>query len=357
VSDNETDQIVRGVQVILLWDSSYLSLADLEHNGPYTWQFSAFFDDSPADGLNADCGPAVFCDPYTGLPYNDGNAYYQAGASFYEDAYATPEGLLVVSFVFDALAYTPATEVSIPGAFGEYTTTQVFGEEPGEEVTGTLGSAPVTVHPQVDWGVLAVDAPDAACGFYPGDTVTVLLTVSDLLSPINAVQSLIEFDADLLSLVGITPGDGSGSPWDSAVEIHEEVDAGVITYAVLLVAGESDADAVVATLEFTVLPSAGFQVGAVQLLAQVPPLLTELTLASTGDAIIPDLHGPAVIAHPGDGDSDGDVDLDDHGGLVSCLTGPGATGPLGDCCRFDFDRDEDVDLGDFGALVAVFTGV
>ena len=355
VSDDETDQIVRGLQVILQWDPLHLELAGLIDNGPYEWLFSGFFDDSGGDGLNADCGPDTFCDPYTGLPYNDGNAYYQAGANFDEPASATPDGLLVTTLLFNALEYTYTTEVWLPPAFGESTTTQVFGDLPAEDVTGTLGSTFITINPQVDWGLLAVEAPDAACGFYPGDSVTVLLKVSYLSFPINGVQALIDFDEDVLGVLDISPGDGAGSPWDAAAEVFEEADE-TITYAVLLLGGGADADAVVATMQFVVLPSAEPTVGIVELLPQVPPLLTKLTLASTGATIIPDLQGPALIAHPGDWDADADIDLADYSNFAGCMTGPEATVPLDDCCRFDFDRDDDVDLVDFAQFTLAFTG-
>ncbi|MCH7814197.1 MAG: hypothetical protein IID40_09275, partial [Planctomycetes bacterium] len=50
---------------------------------------------------------------------------------------------------------------------------------------------------------------------------------------------------------------------------------------------------------------------------------------------------------PGDCDGDGDVDLDDHAGLVGCMLGPtGGLGPGCDC--FDLDTTGHVDLADFG---------
>ena len=58
---------------------------------------------------------------------------------------------------------------------------------------------------------------------------------------------------------------------------------------------------------------------------------------------------------PGDGDCDGDVDLDDYADFEACLAGPG--GGLGaDCGCFDFDDSGDVDLKDFAAFQVAFTG-
>ena len=61
---------------------------------------------------------------------------------------------------------------------------------------------------------------------------------------------------------------------------------------------------------------------------------------------------------PGDGDHDGDVDLDDYPFLADCLAGPHATPApalparsAADCLHdFDFDADEDVDLADFASF-------
>jgi hypothetical protein len=55
---------------------------------------------------------------------------------------------------------------------------------------------------------------------------------------------------------------------------------------------------------------------------------------------------------PGDGDGDGILSLEDFGGVVSCLDGPGETPGTGTLeqntcgCSFDVDRDGDVDLRD-----------
>jgi hypothetical protein len=59
---------------------------------------------------------------------------------------------------------------------------------------------------------------------------------------------------------------------------------------------------------------------------------------------------------PGDGDSDGDVDLDDHAEFATCLTGPGAVSAAEGCEDYDFDLDHDVDLSDFAAFLEAFSG-
>ncbi|MCP4248335.1 MAG: hypothetical protein GY778_14910, partial [bacterium] len=309
----------------------------VNNNGPYAWLPSGFFDDSGGDGLNN--------------TFDDGLAYYPAAGNFQSPALATPEGLLVTTFQFLALQETTGTIVDILPSLGQQTTTQVFGDLPGEDVTGSLGSSGSVA--LVDWGVLATAAPGAACGVEPVDTVTVLLSVSELVLPINGVQALIQYDENVLSFVSIAPGDGASSPWNSATVVFEDL-GGAIAYAVILLGSGTDVDAVVARIDFIYHPGATPHAADVQLIPEATPLLTKLTLASTGVTVIPDLQGPVVIARPGDWDTDGDIDLMDHAGFFSCLGGPDVTGLPPDCCRIDFDRDDDVDLVDFAELVTVF---
>jgi hypothetical protein len=134
VSDDETDQSIAAMEVILAWDSAFLELLGVDNNGPYEWLFSDFPDDSGFDGLND--------------TWADGDALYQALARLGNPAYATPDGLLVTTMRFEALAKTPArgTVLTILEEWGQYTRTRVFdGEIPGKEVTGTLGSANVRI--------------------------------------------------------------------------------------------------------------------------------------------------------------------------------------------------------------------
>jgi len=336
VSDDETDQMVRGMQVILQWDPVFLRLDEaqpLVNNGPYTWLLSGFFDDSGADGLND--------------TWEDGNGYYQAAGNFESPAWATPEGLLVTTFRFNALNPTLATEITILPTLGEYTVTEVFGEQVGEDVVGTLGTTTITVE---SWGAFTVEIQGEMCGVEPGETVTVLVTVSGLVRPINGVQMLVEFDDTVLDFSGAMAGDGAGSPWDSATVAFEEVEGGVLTYALVLLGGESDQNAVVARLDFVFQPDVVPSVGIVQLLTQMPPLLTKFTASGTAITVIPELGEPVTIASPGDLDFDEDVDLADLAMLLSNYgTTSGAVYEDG-----DMDCDGDVDLSDLAALLAVY---
>jgi hypothetical protein len=128
-----------------------------------------------------------------------------------------------------------------------------------------------------------------------------------------------------------------------------------VVYASLVILGSSsDADAVVATIEFTAVLGGTPRLGSVELVAESSPLVTKLTDAATAVEVIPQLHGPAIVGHAGDGDSDGDVDLADYSAFEACY---GTGTPLGDCCCFDFDRDDDVDCDDWGSFVLAWTEV
>lgn len=150
VSDDETDQSTNLIEAILLWDETRLELLGHVDNGPYEWFGFSFQDDEGFDGLNA---------PFTGLPANDGNAWFVARSQLIgPPAQATPEGLLVGSFQFEALD-AGETELELPAEFGDVTQTRVGGaEEAGSIVTGTLGPpAVVTIGPDVptvsEWGL------------------------------------------------------------------------------------------------------------------------------------------------------------------------------------------------------------
>ena len=80
--------------------------------GSYNWVASGFPNDSQLDRINADCGPDTFCSPYTGKPFNDGSALYQAIKQVVcnqqlapaPPAPPAPASLLVTTFQFVASA-------------------------------------------------------------------------------------------------------------------------------------------------------------------------------------------------------------------------------------------------------------
>ena len=148
VSDDDTDQPFLGIQAVFAWDPTALQFQGKIDNGPYSWSPSWFPDDSDLEGLNADCGSDVFCDPYSSTPYNDGDAYYAAFGQFAPNPppYATPEGLLVTTLVFTAGTVTPATELRVLESVGVASTTVMYADEHGTQiVTGELGSLTISI--------------------------------------------------------------------------------------------------------------------------------------------------------------------------------------------------------------------
>jgi hypothetical protein len=135
VSDNSGDQSMSAMDVILDWDTTYLDLTGVVNNGPYTWMFSGFPDDSGLDGLNNS--------------WADGDALYEALSVLGSPASATPMGLLVATLQFEALALTPGTMLDIVPSRGSFTNSRVYdGTVPGLAVQGSMGSAQVTIVPE-----------------------------------------------------------------------------------------------------------------------------------------------------------------------------------------------------------------
>ena len=133
VADNDGgDEPFCAMQVVVLWDAEFLLLQGNDDDGPYDCASSGFPDDGGLDGLND--------------AFDDGDAYYHAWAQFGDPAVATPEGLLVTTFEFEALAATEATTVQIVAFYGDYSETAVLDEEyPGYNIVGNLGSATVEI--------------------------------------------------------------------------------------------------------------------------------------------------------------------------------------------------------------------
>lgn len=147
VSDSCVDQPVGGIDTILNWDKNLLSLVGRIRPVPNLWLSSNFPNDSGLDRLNADCGEDLFCSPYTSLPFNDGDALYQAVQNFQTGVVVSSVGITVVTFEFQALDGTPGTSLVIAPFAGSFTRSRVLGAgvDLGVDVTGTLGTATVQI--------------------------------------------------------------------------------------------------------------------------------------------------------------------------------------------------------------------
>jgi hypothetical protein len=147
--DPEVDQSMAAMDVIIAWDPVYMQLLGVDDTGGPGWLSSSF----PSDpyGLNEV------------IPPQDGDGIYTALASLGEPVDATPQGTLVTTFRFDTLSETSVTVLEILESAGSPLgqTVVYSGDTPNWPVTGTLGSAGVTIVPEP--GTLAVLALGSLC--------------------------------------------------------------------------------------------------------------------------------------------------------------------------------------------------
>jgi hypothetical protein len=78
-------------------------------------------------------------------PPQDGQGHYIFWAALGNPAEATPEGALICTFLFEALAATLSTPVDIVEVVNNHRTRVIDGTVPGLIVTGDLSGATVTI--------------------------------------------------------------------------------------------------------------------------------------------------------------------------------------------------------------------
>jgi hypothetical protein len=134
VSDDETDQLLSAAQVILGWESTQLQLLGHHGVGAVALLSSGFPEGDPF-GLNEV------------VPPQDGNGIYIAFAPIAGSVAATPDGALLTTFEFLAIAPATATPVDVLASAGTPATeTIVFdGTVPNLDVTGVLVGTVVEV--------------------------------------------------------------------------------------------------------------------------------------------------------------------------------------------------------------------
>lgn len=159
VSDDLNDQPFTAIDMVFVWDAAVLRLHGGENTNGVPWFLVGFVDDRNLDGLNADCGPDQFCDPFTGLPFNDGQALFEAVAPLFSSINATPDGFLVTTLIFQMLAGPAQTQISIVSSGGPLSSTKILNG-PAQDVTGTFGAITVSTEKPVPtlspWGVGAM---------------------------------------------------------------------------------------------------------------------------------------------------------------------------------------------------------
>ncbi len=135
VSDDDTNQSFSAMEVIFGWDPDFLGFLGIDGTGAVSLQAS-FLPYPDGTGLNE------------ANPPEDGDGLYIAWAPLGNPVDATPEGVLLTTFLFEALAPTPFTSMSILEEWGTdpvYETFIVDGEIPGLIVTGILTGAAVEI--------------------------------------------------------------------------------------------------------------------------------------------------------------------------------------------------------------------
>jgi len=138
VSGDDTTQLSAAMQVVLIWDSEFLLLLGHDDEGGVPLIYSAFPDPEPF-GLNESVPPI------------DGDGIYVAMGQLPPGSIeATPEGALITTFQFEAVAVGVATiRMDLPAGDPEAHTIVFDATIPGYDVTGSLGIAYVLVlrHP------------------------------------------------------------------------------------------------------------------------------------------------------------------------------------------------------------------
>ena len=366
VSDDQGMQPFLAMGVILAWDDSRLELTAYVDNGPYDWLRSFFPNDSRLDGLNEpfDISPGA-------VPDNDGNAYYEAWTNFDGPAYATPEGLLITTFQFRALA-TGSTAIEILADFGTDTHTRVLDSVvPGLDVTGLIGPpAQVTI---VSCAAPAVEAEGAryvAVTPAASDVPTAIRVTGDSTDPdVSCVWGYVQANGRLaLMPLYRTPeewgtthvGDAEIVP-SATYEIRIECGSGPDTElsqastATTWLWGDVDNDGD-SDVDDLLLVSQASQGTFPEGLTVQNADLAGCTPNGVVDA--DDLIGAMQAAQGFDFPCPAiclNWDLGAYAACNACLTGPAEEAPV-DCDTCDFDGDGDVDLIDFGGFQNVFSG-
>jgi hypothetical protein len=113
--DAVADAPLAQIDVIVTWDPAEISLLGNVDDGPHTWLFSGFPDDSAGDGLND--------------TFADGDALYRAVAVDGDPALATPAGLRVTRFDFQSLVAGAEVQIVMQPTAGSATVSRVLSAD------------------------------------------------------------------------------------------------------------------------------------------------------------------------------------------------------------------------------------
>ena len=381
LSASVPEQNVSSVQVILTWDPLRLELlgatppctGDPCPPGTYNWSSSGFPVDTNGDGLNADCGEEVFCEPYTGIPFNDGDALYLVLSQFSPApwAIATDEGLWVTTFVFRAKD-AGLTELRIEERLGARTLTRVVGGAGGgDDVTGVLGPpAVVDIVACLSPTVTAIGSRYLAITPMPREeSIALLLTGYGDDPAVACVSRYVQADGRL----GTSPMFRTPAEWGTVYVADGEVIPSTI-YRIRGNCGLHSGQEVFSSSDFAetwlwgdvnhdgnvMLDDVALVFDGTQGIFHGDSLPENVDLAPCApDGVIDgkDLVAAEAAlsgaAYPCRMPCAAAPNLDDLAGLVGCLMGPGGAVAL-ECYGLDGDGDGDVDLVDFSGLQTGF---
>lgn len=383
VSDSGFDKSVGAIGVVFIWDPSTLELlgnVDPCYKGTcppnaYEWMYSSFRNDVLGDGLNADCGKEEFCDPYTSLPFNDGNAHYLALGRMSGDApaLATPKGLLVTLFRFQTLS-AGLSELRLEEQLGEATRTLVIdGEDTGVIITGALGPPAEVVIAGCSPPTVSAIGPRYLAVTPPSDEhSTALLVTGDPDDPKVACASLyVQGDGTL----GAAPLFLTFDEWGT-VHVSDSQIRPSTTYQVQAVCeangepGSSSSPVSATTWQWGDVNNDG-----AAFMDDVTLVMNGALGIFGGDTILENLDlSPCVPDQQIDDQDISSVQgafagerfacpkpcfvgpgLDEFAEFVACMGGPGTQADE-DCDQFDSDNDGHVDMVDFGMFQTIFDG-
>ncbi len=129
-----------------------------------------------------------------------------------------------------------------------------------------------------------------------GEQLFLSLDMAGVHTAINGLQAFLEYDATQLSLHSVVPGDGAGSPWDSAAPIYLNDTGSEVQYASVLLGSSTAQDSTVATFIFDVVPPGGNEIPTyVRFATLCQQFQTKMTTVAN-QTIIPGLNdsGPIV---------------------------------------------------------------
>lgn len=128
---------------------------------------------------------------------------------------------------------------------------------------------------------LSLNVTPASVNVMPGDTVTVTLDMANLSASINGVQTRLQYDPSILSLLSIVPTNLGVGGW---IEVNLTDNAGSVDFAVVINGGSTFGSGTVATLIFAAV---GEGTTSVTFRPDSPPFQTKFTVASDNTTLLP----------------------------------------------------------------------